>query len=242
MEWTLQQQGFDYCYDKRLYDRLVGETAAVGTRPPAGGAGLSGAAAALHREPRRAARRRHVHSREGARGRGCDVDAARVRACITRASSTACTPTFRCSSPAGPSSPSTTSSRVLLRQAAAARSPTRDCTTREWQLCDCTAGPTTSSAEQLIAWCWRANGQRRLVVVNLAAERGAGAGAPPVGRPGRTQDGSCETRLSDSAFERDGDSFRTKGCTWAWSPGRAISSASRSDPPALVRPRIGVGR
>jgi Alpha amylase, catalytic domain len=23
MEWTLQQQGFDHCYDKRLYDRLV---------------------------------------------------------------------------------------------------------------------------------------------------------------------------------------------------------------------------
>jgi len=23
LEWTLQQQGFDYCYDKRLYDRLV---------------------------------------------------------------------------------------------------------------------------------------------------------------------------------------------------------------------------
>ena len=21
-EWELQQQGFDYCYDKRLYDRL----------------------------------------------------------------------------------------------------------------------------------------------------------------------------------------------------------------------------
>ncbi|MEV4641454.1 alpha-amylase family glycosyl hydrolase [Actinoplanes sp. NPDC049548] len=27
MEWTLQQQGFDFCYDKRLYDRLVGENA-----------------------------------------------------------------------------------------------------------------------------------------------------------------------------------------------------------------------
>src|SRR5690242_7131710 len=23
MEWTLQQQGFDFCYDKRLYDRIV---------------------------------------------------------------------------------------------------------------------------------------------------------------------------------------------------------------------------
>ncbi len=22
LEWTLQRKGFDYCYDKRLYDRL----------------------------------------------------------------------------------------------------------------------------------------------------------------------------------------------------------------------------
>ncbi|WP_433291810.1 alpha-amylase [Actinoplanes sp. CA-030573] len=28
MEWTLQQQGFDFCYDKRLYDRLAHESAA----------------------------------------------------------------------------------------------------------------------------------------------------------------------------------------------------------------------
>jgi glycosidase len=27
MEWELQQQGFDFCYDKRLYDRLTGDTA-----------------------------------------------------------------------------------------------------------------------------------------------------------------------------------------------------------------------
>jgi hypothetical protein len=27
MEWTLEQQGFDLCYDKRLYDRLVHESA-----------------------------------------------------------------------------------------------------------------------------------------------------------------------------------------------------------------------
>jgi hypothetical protein len=30
MEWTLQHQGFDYCYDKRLYDRLInGDAASV---------------------------------------------------------------------------------------------------------------------------------------------------------------------------------------------------------------------
>ena len=28
LEWELQQQGFDYCYDKRLYDRLVRGAAA----------------------------------------------------------------------------------------------------------------------------------------------------------------------------------------------------------------------
>jgi glycosidase len=27
LEWALQQQGFDYCYDKRLYDRLVSDDA-----------------------------------------------------------------------------------------------------------------------------------------------------------------------------------------------------------------------
>jgi hypothetical protein len=29
MEWTLQQQGFNFCYDKRLYDRILGEDAAA---------------------------------------------------------------------------------------------------------------------------------------------------------------------------------------------------------------------
>ena len=27
LEWDLQQQGFDYCYDKRLYDRLLQDSA-----------------------------------------------------------------------------------------------------------------------------------------------------------------------------------------------------------------------
>ncbi len=27
MEWELQQQGFDFCYDKKLYDRLVHDSA-----------------------------------------------------------------------------------------------------------------------------------------------------------------------------------------------------------------------
>ncbi|SPE23893.1 Alpha amylase, catalytic region (fragment) [Candidatus Sulfopaludibacter sp. SbA3] len=42
-EWDLQQQGFDFCYDKRLYDRLV-----ASLRGPA----LSGQTGPVHRESR----------------------------------------------------------------------------------------------------------------------------------------------------------------------------------------------
>ena len=36
LEWALQQQGFDYCYDKRLYDRLAHDDADGGSWPPDG--------------------------------------------------------------------------------------------------------------------------------------------------------------------------------------------------------------
>ena len=49
------QQGFDYCYDKRLYDRLAHEDAASVRGHLQADCGLPGQAAALHREPRRAA-------------------------------------------------------------------------------------------------------------------------------------------------------------------------------------------
>jgi hypothetical protein len=29
MEWVLQQQGFNFCYDKRLYDRILGQDASI---------------------------------------------------------------------------------------------------------------------------------------------------------------------------------------------------------------------
>ena len=57
LEWELQQQGFDYCYDKRLYDRLRHGRCRRHSRPSGGRARLPGSAGALSRESRRAARR-----------------------------------------------------------------------------------------------------------------------------------------------------------------------------------------
>ena len=65
---TLQQQGFDYCYDKRLYDRLAHEDADVGARAicrPT--CAYQEQLRALHREPRRAARGRRCSAPAQAR-------------------------------------------------------------------------------------------------------------------------------------------------------------------------------
>ena len=57
LEPVLVEQGFDACYDKRLYDRLVAPRAGVvDPRPPRRRPGVPGAHRALRREPRRAAR------------------------------------------------------------------------------------------------------------------------------------------------------------------------------------------
>ena len=55
LEWELQQQGFDYCYDKRLYDRLVARRRRGCARAPDRRRRVPAAARPLHREPRRAA-------------------------------------------------------------------------------------------------------------------------------------------------------------------------------------------
>ena len=89
LEWALQQQGFDYCYDKRLYDRLVARRRRGGARAPDGRRRLPAAARPLHREPRRAACGGDVPAGEGARrGRG-DARPRPARGSSTRGSSRA---------------------------------------------------------------------------------------------------------------------------------------------------------
>ena len=63
LEWTLQQEGFDYTYDKRLYDRLARGSRTGGPRPPLGGARFPEPPGPLPREPRRATGRRDFHAR-----------------------------------------------------------------------------------------------------------------------------------------------------------------------------------
>ena len=71
LEWTMLQLGFDYAYDKRLYDRLVDRVRAPRARAPMGRSRLPGPPRAVPREPRRAASRGRLPARP-ARGRRTD--------------------------------------------------------------------------------------------------------------------------------------------------------------------------
>ena len=69
LEWTLQQQGFDYAYDKRLYDRLREGTCPAGARAFPAGLDYQDKTGPFPGEPRRAAGGGDVLS-GSSRGRG----------------------------------------------------------------------------------------------------------------------------------------------------------------------------
>ena len=109
MEWELQQAGFDYTYDKRLYDRLVARRGDAGARAPDGRPGVSGSLDALPREPRRAARGGGVPARRCTRRRRWSRSPRAGCASSTRGSSRGARCTCRCTSAAAPGSRSTKS-------------------------------------------------------------------------------------------------------------------------------------
>ena len=157
MEWTLQQQGFDLCYDKRLYDRLVHEPAeSVRGHLQADAAYQERLIRFIenHDEPRAAAT---FAPGAGARGRGRDVHAAGRAALPRRPARGAARRASRCSSAAGRTSRTTPELRAfyerLLR--AVADAGLRD---GDWRLCDCTGWPDNDSHRQLVAWCWASGG------------------------------------------------------------------------------------
>ena len=208
MEWTLQQQGFDFCYDKRLYDRLVGE-------PAQSVRGHLQAAPAYqerlvrfienHDEPRAAdtftpekerAAAVVMSTLEGARL----YHAGQLDGLHTHI------PVFLARGPAQPADHELRAfyDRLL---SAVADSGLRS---GDWQLCECTGWLDNHTADQLLAWCWRANGQRHLVVVNLApVQAQARVHLPWTDLGGRAW--QLRDALNDDAFERQGDELQEEG-------------------------------
>ncbi len=208
MEWALQQQGFDFCYDKRLYDRLVSDPpSAVRAHLQADPAYQERLIRFIenHDEPRAAA----VFARPQARAAAVVVstlqgarlyhdgqlDGARVHI-----------PVFL---GRGPEEPVDQGLRWfyerLLR--AVADSDLRD---GDWRLCECDGLSDNRSHEQLVSWCWSTAQSRHVVVVNLAGTRAqARVRLPWQDLAGR--DWKLSDRLDGRGFERAGDALASEG-------------------------------
>jgi Alpha amylase, catalytic domain len=231
MEWTLQQQGFDLCYDKRLYDRLLHDPpASIRAHLQADGSYQERLIRFIenHDEPRAAASFEPAQARaaaivsstlQGARlYHDGQFDGRRIHL-----------PVFLGREPAEPPDNDLRAFYSRLVRAVA-DSGLRE---GEWQLCPLEGWPDNNSWRSLVAWCWATPGSRHLVVVNLSA----GDAQARVRLPWDDLSGEAwqlEDRLGGEVFERDGDELASDGLYVALGPWAAHFLAFSSHPVGVM--------
>ena len=223
LEWQLQQLGFDYCYDKRLYDRLVHEDAEQ-VRAHLG-ADLEYQQRLVrftenHDEPRAA------RELSPARRRAAAVVVATLPGATLWHEGqfegwSVHVPVLLARRPSERDAPDLRAFHLqLIDTAHSIRGGT-------WQLCPATGWSDNASCAQLLVWSWRDGRRRALVVVNDAdAPATARVHVPWDDIAGRAW--VLDDRLSGSSYRRDGDDIAANGlfiglAPWAshlfvWSP------------------------
>jgi hypothetical protein len=216
MEWTLQQQGFDLCYDKRLYDRLAHESAesvrAHLTADPAYQERLI-RFIENHDEPRAAATFAPAQARAAAVVTST-LEGARLYHDGQFEGYRTHIPVFLAR---GPDEPADGELRAfyerLLRAVADA-----DLRGGDWRLCECVGWPDNDSFRQLVSWCWsNAAGSRSLVVVNLSDAPAQARVRLPWGELGG-RNWTLTDRLDGRSIDRAGDELAAEGLFVALEP------------------------
>jgi hypothetical protein len=210
LEWTLQQQGFDYTYDKRLYDRLrEGDARPVRDHLHAG----------LDYQNKLA---RFLENHDEARAAAVFPPAMHEAAAVI----TFLTPGLRffhqgqfegrlkripahlCRGPEEPVNPGIR--RFYEQLLGVLRLPV--VRQGQWQLLDCVpAWEGNGSVDALIAWTWQhPDGSRLLVCVNYAPHSSQGC----VRLPFLDLDGArweLRDRLGDASYQREGSDLQSQG-------------------------------
>jgi len=206
LEDALVEQGFDHCYDKRLYDRLVHD-------------GPDALRAHLRADPAQQARRvRFLENHDEARaaavlGPGRDRAAALVVATVPGAlllhEGELVGRRVRVPVQLGRRPPEPVDSaldgwwRTLLARLALDR--VRD---GDWALLSVEGWPDNRSAERLLAWEWRTREARDVVVVNFSDARADGL-VRLAGTEGQALD--LTDLLDGRTYRRDGDDVAARG-------------------------------
>ncbi len=207
-EWSLQQQGFDFCYDKRLYDRLEHANAEPVRLHLYADLSYQEKLVRFienHDEPRAAATFSAPQQRAAAVVMATlpgarlfhegQFEGRKVRP-----------PVFMGRRPAERSDEELGGFYSKLLKAC--RSPVLH--DGKWSLCERTGWADNPSFQNLIAWCWAKDDQRRRVVVNLSD-------APAQARvhlPWDDVQGEkwlLSDALSGAAYDREGDELQSLG-------------------------------
>jgi hypothetical protein len=208
MEWELQQQGFDYCYDKRLYDCLVHETAET----------IRQHLRADLNYQEKLVRFIENHDEPRAASIFCPQ---RLRAAAVTMATLPGTKLFHQGQFEGlqvklpvqlgrrPSEQGTQDLHTFYLTLLEAIKPSvfRD---GEWLLCELTGWPDNARYTNLVAWCWHQGDERRLIVVNFSDLSAQARIRPPwddlVGRAWRLTD-----IFSGDVYDRTGDEMSDPG-------------------------------
>ena len=171
LEWALQQQGFNYCYDKRLYDRIQhGPAEQVRLHLLADDEYQHRLVRFIenHDEPRAASAFGTTRSQVAAMAALTQTGARLVHNGQLEGAS-AHLPVFLGRYPAEPTDP------ALLAFYRAFLAALADPTFRQgrWQLCDRSGWAGDDRYQNLLAWCWEGD-TRWLIVVNLSGASAAG--------------------------------------------------------------------
>lgn len=208
LEYELMQKGFDYCYDKRLYDRLVHDSAESVRGHLTAGLDYQDRLVRFienHDEPRAAATfpgpKEHAAAVTIATVPGArliydgQIEGRKVKL-----------PVFLARRPAeAPDDELAAFYRSLLSAVHADLFHTG-----EWRLCDRHGWPDNGSFHNIVAWTWRLGTERTLVVVNLSDSRSqARVQLPWDGLRDRTW--RLVETLNWECYVRDGDELSEQG-------------------------------
>jgi hypothetical protein len=207
LEWMLQQQGFDFCYDKRLYDRLEHENAE---------------SIRLHLCAEQAYQNkllRFIENHDEPRAAAVFAPAKEKAAAIVTSTLPGArlfhegqlegrkiaVPVFLGRRPQEPVNEELRAFYLKLLTAIDSPVFREGC----WNLCDRTGWPDNSTFQNVVAWSWRKDEERYLVAVNLsgsAAQARIHAGSEFAGRTWNLTD-----RISGATYERPGDELSSSG-------------------------------
>jgi hypothetical protein len=208
MEWALQQQGFDLCYDKRLYDRLAHDPAEAVRGHLQADADYQERLIRFienHDEPRAAATFEPEQARAAAVAMST-LQGARLYHDGQLEGHHTRIPVFLGRGPDEPADGALLAFYERLLRAVA-ESDLRD---GDWRLCDCVGWPDNDSHRRLVAWGWGGPAARHLVAVNLSdAPAQARVRLPWADLGGR--EWALTDRLDGRRFARDGDEIAADG-------------------------------